>query len=59
MATYTYNGDQELVLPTLGLTVKKGDTFEGPEGLNIAGVSKATTPKKETVSAVAEKEAKA
>ena len=30
MAQFTYNGEQELVFPTLGVTVKKGDTIEAP-----------------------------
>jgi len=45
MASYTYEGEQELVFPTLGLTVKTGDTFEGPEGLTIAGVVPAAAKK--------------
>lgn len=39
MAKYEYNGEGELVLPTLGVTVKKGDVFDGPEGLTVAGVA--------------------
>lgn len=38
MAKYEYNGDSELVFPTLGITVKKGDVFEAPEGLVADGV---------------------
>ena len=30
MAQFTYNGEQELVFPTLGVTVKKGDTIDAP-----------------------------
>lgn len=45
MASYTYEGEQELVFPTLGLTVKPGDTFEAPEGLNVPGVIAAVSKK--------------
>jgi hypothetical protein len=36
---YQYNGNDERSFPTLGITVKKGDTFEGPEGLVAPGLS--------------------
>lgn len=49
MATYTYNGEHEIVLPTLGLTLNKGDQFDGPDGLVIAGVSIATGKKSKAV----------
>lgn len=49
MATYIYNGEQEIVLPTLGLTLKKGDQFDAPDGLVIAGVSIATGKKAKPV----------
>ena len=39
MAKYEYNGDTELVFPTLGIIVKKGDLFEAPDGLVAVGVS--------------------
>jgi hypothetical protein len=39
MATYEYNGDSVLEFPTLGLLVKSGDQFEGPEGITALGVS--------------------
>jgi hypothetical protein len=39
MATYEYNGDSVLEFPTLGLVVKSGDQFEGPEGITAPGVS--------------------
>ena len=39
MAKYQYHGDDERSFPTLGITVKKGDTFDGPEGLNAPGLS--------------------
>jgi len=31
---YTYNGSDERVFPTLGITVKKGDVFDAPEGFS-------------------------
>lgn len=39
MAKYLYTGDDERSFPTLGITVKKGDTFEGPEGLIAPGLT--------------------
>lgn len=39
MATYEYKGDAVLEFPTLGLIVKSGDTFEGPDGITALGVS--------------------
>lgn len=39
MAKYQYNGDEERSFPSLGITVKKGDTFEGPDGLRAPGLS--------------------
>lgn len=45
MANYQYNGDVERSFPTLGITVKKGDTFEGPEGLNAPGLSLVSSAK--------------
>jgi len=30
MAKFVYNGEVELVFPTLGLTVNKGDVFDAP-----------------------------
>ena len=39
MPKYVYNGDDERSFPTLGITVKKGDSFEGPEGLRAPGLT--------------------
>lgn len=39
MATYEYKGDSVLEFPTLGLVVKSGDQFEGPDGITAEGVS--------------------
>jgi hypothetical protein len=42
MATYEYNGDSVLEFPTLGIVAKKGDQFEGPDGITASGVSVVT-----------------
>lgn len=55
MAKYQYNGDEERSFPTLGITVKKGDTFDGPEGLNAPGLSLESSAKS-APAAVAPKE---
>lgn len=39
MATYTYTGSYEIVFPTLGVTVKSGETFEGPDNLILPDVT--------------------
>jgi hypothetical protein len=39
MARYTYNGEGELVFPTLGVVAKQGDSFDGPDGLTAPGLS--------------------
>ena len=39
MARYTYNGEEDRVFPSLGITVKKGESFDGPEGLRARGLS--------------------
>ena len=46
MATYQYNGDQVVEFPTLGLTVKPGDTFESKDEIISADVTLATASKK-------------
>ena len=55
MAKYQYNGDDERSFPTLGITVKKGDTFDGPEGLNAPGLELVSSAKS-APAAVAPKE---
>lgn len=59
MAKYEYTGDSELVFPTLGITVKKGDVFEAPEGLVANGVvsSNAKTTKVSAPEVVADETA--
>jgi hypothetical protein len=61
MARYIYNGDEDRVFPSLGITVKKGESFDGPEGLRARGLSldsnaksapAVTTAPKETVKEV-------
>lgn len=56
MPKYQYNGEDERSFPTLGITVKKGDVFEGPEGLKAPGISLASQSKTApAVSAIKEK----
>jgi hypothetical protein len=42
---YEYLGETERVFPTLSFIVKKGDVFDGPEGLNALGLSLMTSAK--------------
>ena len=46
MARYTYNGDEDREFPSLGITVKKGESFDGPEGLRARGLSLASSATK-------------
>jgi len=46
MATYQYNGDEVKEFPTLGLTVKPGDTFDSADEIISADVTLASAPKK-------------
>jgi len=39
MPTYKYNGEDTREFPTIGLTVKGGDTFEAPADFDVANVS--------------------
>jgi hypothetical protein len=60
---YTYNGTDERVFPSIGITVKPGDEFDAPEGFDVADVtpagSKPSFPKPtepiSTVSAASDK----
>lgn len=45
MPKYEYKGDTERSFPTLGITAKKGDSFDGPEGLTAPGLSIASSVK--------------
>lgn len=43
MAKFIYTGDGEIVIPALGLTLTKGDQFEGPDDLiNLLNVELAS-----------------
>jgi hypothetical protein len=46
MATYLYSGDQVKEFPTLGLTVKPGETFDSADEVISADVTLASAPKK-------------
>jgi hypothetical protein len=46
MPKYEYTGAQELILPTLGIIINKGDVFEAPAGLTIPDVSLSSKAKK-------------
>lgn len=48
MATYQYNGDEVREFPTLGLTVKPGDTFDSVDEIISADIALASAPKKTT-----------
>jgi hypothetical protein len=58
MARYTYNGEGSRTFPSLGITVKKGESFDGPEGLRARGLSLAqSAPKAAPAVSEAPKEA--
>lgn len=58
MARYTYNGEEDRTFPSLGITVKKGESFDGPEGLRARGLSLAqSAPKAAPAVSEAPKEA--
>ena len=48
MATYQYTGDEVREFPTLGITVKPGDTFESADEIISADVTLASAVKKTT-----------
>jgi hypothetical protein len=48
MATYQYNGSGEKEFPTLGITVKNGDTFDSADEIVNADVTLASSTKKTT-----------
>lgn len=56
MPRYEYNGEVELVFPTLGITANKGDSFDGPEGLTAQGLSLASSAKTAPAVSIAVKE---
>lgn len=45
MATYKYTGEDDREFPTLGLTVKAGDTFDAPSDFVSYNVISAQSPK--------------
>ena len=45
MATYQFTGDYETVFPSLGVTVKPGDTFEAEDGIVAANLTLASAKK--------------
>lgn len=57
MARYVYNGEIDHVFPTLGLTVKQGDSFDGPDGLVAQGLSYVSSGKTAPAVPAAPKEA--
>jgi len=57
MAFYRYEGEEELVFPSLGVTVKNGDEFEGPDGLTINKLVVVDTKKTKTTKVVEDSEA--
>ena len=57
MARYTYNGEEDRTFPSLGITVKKGESFDGPEGLRARGLSLDSNAKSAPAVPTAPKEA--
>ena len=45
MATFTYRGEGERVFPSLGITVKSGDSFEAPSDFDALDVIQVKTVK--------------
>jgi hypothetical protein len=45
VATFTYKGEGERVFPSLGITVKTGDSFEAPSDFNAPDVLQVKTVK--------------
>ena len=58
MPRYEYNGEVERSFPTLGITVKKGDSFDGPEGLTAPGLSLASSAKSEPAASAPKEKSK-
>jgi hypothetical protein len=48
MATFTYKGEGERVFPSLGITVKTGDSFEAPSDFDVLDVIQVKTVKATT-----------
>jgi len=45
MATFTYKGEGERVFPSIGITVKSGDSFEAPIDFDAPDVIQVKTVK--------------
>jgi hypothetical protein len=45
MATFTYKGEGERVFPSIGVTVKSGDSFEAPSDFDAPDVIQVKTVK--------------
>ena len=45
MATFTYKGEGERVFPSIGITVKSGDSFEAPSDFDAPDVLQVKTVK--------------
>jgi len=52
MATFRYEGTDERTFPTIGVTVKPGETFEAPTEFSASGVVSASDSKKPSAPAV-------
>ena len=48
MATFTFNGEQAMVFPTIGVTAQPGDSFDAPDDFTVDGVTSAKASKKVT-----------
>jgi hypothetical protein len=47
MAKFEFVGDGELAIPSLGLTLAKGDQFDGPDDvINLANIQLVSKPSK-------------
>jgi hypothetical protein len=48
MATFTYRGEGERVFPSIGVTVKSGDSFDAPSDFDAPDVIQVKTVKATT-----------
>ena len=46
MATFTYNGLDERVFPSISVIVQPGESFEAPDDFSVADVTPAAATKK-------------
>jgi hypothetical protein len=54
MTTFTYKGEGERVFPSIGITVKSGDSFEAPSDFNAPDVIQVKTTKATTATTLGE-----